>query len=176
MTGGLVGFSDAVPIVYGGAGIANAYATGSVTGSANGDVGGLIGQNGNTVSTAYAAGAVIANGAHYAGGLVGQDLGPPQYRFFSYVYWDLTTSGIGDPAQGAGNVSNDPGVIGKSDTNLKSHLPSGFSGRVWAQSPEINGGLPYLLGTSRATADRAKFRCLPGLPAKVASLCRAVAR
>lgn len=47
--------------------------------------------------------------------------------------------------QGAGDLANDPGVKGLSNTKLQSGLPKGFSPRVWAENPDINGGLPYLI-------------------------------
>jgi len=167
LTGGLVGFN------YNS--ISNAFATGAVTGSANGSVGGLIGQSIQPVSDSYSAGAVSGNGAQYVGGLLGED--QTQYQYLSDTYWDLTTSGISDPAQGAGNVSNDPGVAGETDEQLKAQLPQGFSSKIWGQSPQINGGLPYLLANNFATARHGiRFQCPAGLPAKFAALCRSGAK
>ena len=48
-------------------------------------------------------------------------------------------------SQGAGNVTNDPGITGLSDSQLKSGLPKGLSSRIWSENPNINGGLPYLI-------------------------------
>ena len=39
------------------------------------------------------------------GGLIGQDVSDAQN---TNAYWDMETSGIGNPAQGAGNIANDP--------------------------------------------------------------------
>jgi len=75
------------------------------------------------------------------GGLIGDD----EPDDLTNDYWDLETSGITDPSQGAGNVSNDPGITGLTDAQLKSGLPAGFDLTIWAQSPDINNGYPYLL-------------------------------
>ena len=61
------------------------------------------------------------------------------------AYWDLDTSGISNPHQGAGNVPDDPGIAGLTDAQLKSGLPAGFDPKVWAQNPKINNGYPYLI-------------------------------
>jgi hypothetical protein len=60
-------------------------------------------------------------------------------------YWDTTTTGVTNLAQGAGNIANDPGIKGLSNAKLLSHLPGGFNPRIWAETPNINGGLPYLV-------------------------------
>jgi hypothetical protein len=57
----------------------------------------------------------------------------------------MTTSGITNPGQGAGNVANDPGITGLSDSKLKSGLPKGFNPKIWNEDSNINGGLPYLI-------------------------------
>jgi hypothetical protein len=61
------------------------------------------------------------------------------------LYWDLDTSGISDPGQGAGNKSNDPGITGLTDPQLKNALPAGFDPKIWGQEAAINNGYPYLL-------------------------------
>ena len=53
--------------------------------------------------------------------------------------------GILDPHQGAGDPSDDPGITGLTDAQLKSALPAGFDPNVWGQSSSINNGWPYLL-------------------------------
>jgi hypothetical protein len=60
-------------------------------------------------------------------------------------YWNMDTSGIEKPSQGAGNRKNDPGVKGLSDSELKAALPVGFDPKVWGHDPRINKGYPYLL-------------------------------
>jgi hypothetical protein len=77
------------------------------------------------------------------GGLVGYDESPAGYITVSY--WDMDTSGINNPAQGAGNVQNDPGITGLTDTQLKSSLPSGFDPAIWSQKKSLNNGYPYLI-------------------------------
>jgi hypothetical protein len=57
-------------------------------------------------------------------------------------------SGISDPSHGAGNVQNDPGITGLTDTQLKSGLPAGFDKKVWAQKANVNSGYPYLVDPS----------------------------
>ncbi|GAC1319685.1 MAG: GLUG motif-containing protein [Collimonas sp.] len=73
----------------------NSYATGSVA-TAGGDVGGLVGWNDGNISNSYSAGAV--SGAVPVGGLVGFNNGGT----VSNSFWDLTTSGQGLSAGGAG--------------------------------------------------------------------------
>jgi hypothetical protein len=162
-TGGLVGLNINV--------VSNAYATGAVSGASNGDVGGLFGHNVGTVSDSYSTGAVTGNGAQYVGGLVGED-SQRQPANLSHTYWDLTTSGISNAAQGAGNVSNDAGITGRTEAQLTHKLPSGFRSTIWGQSPQINAGLPYLLGNNESVSGpMAKSRCA-ALAAKFGTLCR----
>ena len=56
-------------------------------------------------------------------------------------YWDTTTSGTG---KGVGQ-GNDSGVTGLTTKEFKAGLPSGFDPTIWAESPKINDGLPYLI-------------------------------
>ena len=134
--GGLVGSS------WDGA-ISQSYATGAVS-AANANTGGLIGFHAGELRQAYSTGAVnVAPGSQaFVGGLIGADSSSPDNLA---AYWDLDTSGISDPAQGAGNVQNDPGITGLTDAQLKAELPDGFDPAIWGQSPEINNGYPYLL-------------------------------
>jgi hypothetical protein len=80
-----------------------------------------------------------------AGSYIGGFIGYINAETFVDAYWDTDTSGVADPSRGAGNVSNEPGITGLSDAQLKSGLPSGFDPSIWAQSPSINGGFPYLI-------------------------------
>jgi hypothetical protein len=127
--GGLVGYNS-------GSLITDSYANGSATGTG---AGGLIGDNTGTIARSYSSGAVSAT--EYAGGLIGYD----QISSIKHAYWDTTTSGIADKAQGAGNVQNDPGIKGLSDAKLRSGLPNGFNSRVWTENANVNAGLPYLV-------------------------------
>ncbi len=143
MVGGLIGKN------YGGT-VTNSYAKGRATAGNNGFVGGLIGGNIDNptdnshpvVSGSYSTGAVSGGTGADVGGLIGEDTAPPA---ITNTYWDTDTSGINNPAQGAGNVPNDPGITGLNDAQLKSGLPSGFDADVWAEKTGINKGYPYLI-------------------------------
>jgi hypothetical protein len=37
------------------------------------------------------------------------------------------------------------GVTGLTAEQLQAGLPTGFSPKIWAENPKINGGLPYLI-------------------------------
>jgi hypothetical protein len=108
--------------------------------------GGLIGENskGASVANSYAAGAISQGHAQKSllGGLVGFVDG--RRIAFNNTYWDLD-KGVSNPARGAGNKKNDPGITGLSDAQLKAALPSGLDPKIWGQSPSINNGYPYLL-------------------------------
>ena len=135
--GGLAGFNSGS--------INNSYALGDVTGAQGSDVGGLVGldDNGGTISDSYSTGEVFgdASGNEFLGGLVGNDNGGT----YTDDYWDTSTSGIANLANGVGNVANAPGVEGLTTTQLSAGLPSGFSSSVWKHTAGINGGLPYLI-------------------------------
>jgi hypothetical protein len=124
--------------------VMDSYATGSVDA---GDGGGLAGTNGiynnnyGTISNSYATGHVAAG--YYSGGLIGADRAPA--GSLTDTYWDTDTSGITNLSQGAGNIANDPGIAGLTTAQFQSGLPAGFDPKVWAEEPNINGGLPYLL-------------------------------
>ena len=64
-----------------------------------------------------------------------------RYSYADIDYWDIDTSGLSN------GCANDDctGVTGLTDTQMKSGLPSGFDPAVWAQSPSINDGYPYLI-------------------------------
>lgn len=143
--GGLVGYSNS-------GSVRQSYATGAVTGGSNdSSSGGLVGTTaekspgawGSIVET-YSIGHVTGDGdTDDTGGLIGYDSAPA--GFVSGSYWDLQTSGISDPSQGAGHPQNDPGIAGLTTAALKAALPAGFDPAVWGQSAAINGGYPYLL-------------------------------
>ena len=61
----------------------------------------------------------------------------------SNSFWDLDM-GVSDPARGAANKTDDPGITGLTTQQLKSGLPAGFDPNIWGQSPNINDGYPYL--------------------------------
>jgi hypothetical protein len=157
-SGGLAGMSSGT--------ISQSFASGDVTSDSG--AGGLVGEASGTIEQSYATGAVssisIAGGlvyssyrmtidqsystgyvsqdaAHGRGGLIGDDF---ESGSIVSAYWDLDTSGVSDPSQGAGNIANDPGITGLTDKELKSALPSGFDPKVWKLKHGINGGYPYL--------------------------------
>jgi hypothetical protein len=137
--GGLIGKAQGVKLT-------NSYARGAASGSTArvGYAGGLLGWSGgngsNTVTAAYSTGAPV--GGKYTGGSTGRI---DDDAAMTTVYWDLDTSGVTDPSRAVGNLANYPGIAGLSDTALKAGLPSGFDPSVWAQSPGINDGYPYLI-------------------------------
>ncbi len=91
------------------------YATGPVVGGASAKVGGLIGLlTDATLTQAFSAGKVT--GGTMRGGLIGQTTGTPTV---ADAYWDSVTSG---QATSAGSE------VGKSTTQLRSALPTGFTG------------------------------------------------
>ncbi|MBV9991677.1 MAG: hypothetical protein JOZ72_10325 [Alphaproteobacteria bacterium] len=138
--GGIVGFTQ-------GGFVLDCYARGSVTGSAGNNVfGGLAGintQGGSfeILGTSYSTAAISAPAGGIDGGAIGEDTSVNTRS----VYWDLDTSGISDPSQGAGSPSNDRGVTGLHSAKLKAQLPSGFDPAIWGQDAHINSGYPYLL-------------------------------
>ncbi len=164
--GGLVGYNE-------GGMVGSSYATGSIA-LRNGSlsyVGGLVGENGGSIPNTYALNRVKngrKNNNSWFGGLIGKDDSSGQISnsyaageinvpaggvvgfdsspagSFVNAYWDLD-DGVSDPANGAANIKNDPGITGLTDTQLKSGLPAGFDPKVWASDPNINNGYPYLL-------------------------------
>jgi len=81
----------------------------------------------------------------YVGGSIGGDVSGGNGGSVSNDYWDLDSSGITDPSQGAGIFANDPGITGSSDAQLKSGLPAGFGSGGLGTGPDLNNGLPYLI-------------------------------
>ena len=135
--GGLVEYVDFYATVN------NSYATGAVSGGDGSAVGGLVGTNANTISFSYSTGAVTGGAGSTIGGLIGDDAAPA--GSLDDTYWDTDTSGITNLSQGAGNIANDPGITGLTTAQFQSGLPTGFDPAVWAESSNINGGLPYLI-------------------------------
>ncbi|HEX4861365.1 MAG TPA: hypothetical protein VFV07_09015, partial [Rhizomicrobium sp.] len=134
--GGLVGY---------GTGGVNSYATGSALCTTSCSVGGMLGSTfskGGGTGTSYSTASVGGGSGALVGGVIGDALGNSAA---SDTYWDLDTSGVSNPSQGAGNEANLPGLTGLSDTALKSALPAGFDPAVWGQKRKINHGYPYLL-------------------------------
>jgi hypothetical protein len=104
--------------------------------------GGLLGTTSTTsITNAYSTGVVSGTNGAYLGGLIGG----ASNGALANDYWDTTTSGIANLSQGVGNIPNDPGITGETTAQLQAGLPSGFDPTIWAESPSINGGLPYLI-------------------------------
>ena len=139
LVGGLIG-DDAGGV------LSNVYSTGAVTGTSGAFVGGLMGKNEtdlhSTIQDSYSLGAVTGGDGAVLGGLIAQDASDAVNQD---DYWDMDTSGINNPSQGAGNIPNDPGIVVLTDTQLKSGLPSGFDPTVWGENSNVNNGYPYLL-------------------------------
>lgn len=136
--GGLVGHNA------NGAGvIAQSYSTGSVTGSGTYPaIGGLAGgNNAADIAESYATGNVQLSGSGESGGLVG--VYNRNLSINNTSYWDTGTSGQSQGA-GAGTPSNPSEIVGLSTSQLKASLPTGFDPAVWAISPSVNSGYPYL--------------------------------
>lgn len=142
----LGGFVGALGVTAGDGYLTDDYAIGTVTGAGYCYGGGFAGYGFESFDlhliSAYSTGAVTAQGTE--GGFLGRDE-DPTYRQIANAYWDLDTSGIANPSQGAGDPPNDPGIAGLTDLQLKSALPAGFDPQTWGQDPAINGGYPYLL-------------------------------
>jgi hypothetical protein len=119
--------------------ITDSYATGPVSADYNYYLGGLAADSRCQITTSWSSGAVSAPPA--AGGLIGLLEDGTQAN----TYWDLSTSGISDPSHGADNVQNAPGITGLTTAQFQSGLPAGFDPAIWAESPSINGGYPYLI-------------------------------
>jgi hypothetical protein len=135
--GGLVGFNDGLT--------ENCYAQGSATMSTGLSVGGLVGLTYSSVANSYSTGAAAGGSGVYVGGMLGDDQKQMDEGTLSNTYWDTTTSGITNLSQGAGNIVNDPGITGQTTAQLEANLPAGFDPTIWAESPSINNGLPYLI-------------------------------
>jgi hypothetical protein len=163
--GGLVGYAG-----FNSGAIETSYATGASKAGSDGNVGGLVGNvDGGTVTNCYSTGAANGgNGAH-VGGLagilqesdgmivssystgrvkgkteksVGGFLGQFDAGTISGSYWDTNTSKTKNPVGGSSKL---PGVTGLTTKQLQSGLPAGFAPTVWAESPSINNGFPYLI-------------------------------
>jgi hypothetical protein len=134
--GGVVGYNTNAELLD------NSYAIGAVSGTgSSSDIGGLVGLNQGGIASSYSIGAVSELGG-FLGGFVGED---DSNGGISESYWDLDTSGVSDPSQGAGNIANDPGIKGLTTEQFQSGLPAGFDSNIWAEDSNINNGFPYLI-------------------------------
>jgi hypothetical protein len=128
--------------------IDNSYATGAVRNGGSSSLGGLLGAGqANIVSASYATGAVgtvaaAPNRERNVGGFIGFVDYPDTY---TDVYWDTDTSGVAVGCGASKPRNACPDIQGLGDAQLKSGLPAGFDPNLWAQSPGINSGYPYLI-------------------------------
>ena len=126
------------------ASIENSYATGAAVGGRDSKVGGLVGDSRVGIVDSYSLGSPTGGSGSNVGGFLGYD--DIVVGSLTDDYWNTDTSGITDLSQGAGNISNDPGISGLSTAELQSGLPAGFDPSIWGEAPGINSGFPYLLG------------------------------
>jgi hypothetical protein len=122
--------------------VTDSYATGSVSGNYFSVVAGFIGETNDAggdsmVVRSYSTGALTLQGTGCIGGFAGQ-VGIHDAR---HDYWDTTTSGTSEAECG----SAARGVRGLTTTQLQAGLPRGFDPKIWAESPDINNGFPYLI-------------------------------
>jgi hypothetical protein len=132
--GGLVGARS-------GGSISNSYAMGKVKGvSDEVDVGGFAGAAvGSRIASSYSVGVVKGGNQNFRGGFVGE---MTDGASFVSCYWDTTTS---KKKKGVGNSKDERGVTGLTTEQLQSGLPTGFDPKIWAEDPNVNDGLPYLI-------------------------------
>lgn len=132
--GGLIGNAHGI--------VTDDYATGRVIAGDSASVGGLVGYFiGKTMARTYATGHVSGGQNAQVGGLVGANVDWASGGKIVKSYWDTTTSGTANGA-GSGDAS---GITGTSTAGLQSGIPNGFDPGVWSETPEVNGGLPFLL-------------------------------
>jgi len=133
----------------GGGTITDSYSTGTLSvPSGAAQVGGVVGLNQSTqnsvsfITNCYGAGQIIQASGAYIGGVIGYEYSPGTTQD---CYWDLQTTGVSNPAKGAGNEVNEGGLTGLSTEQFQSGLPPGFDPKIWTESPGINNGYPYLV-------------------------------
>jgi hypothetical protein len=115
--------------------VTNSYSTGSVAIGGFGYSGGFAfsSDDAGSIGTSYATGAM--SGLH-----------KKLYGFANYLpdatnaYWDIDTSGT---KKGCSDACT--GVTGLTTAQFQSGLPAGFDPAIWAQSPGVNDGYPYLI-------------------------------
>jgi hypothetical protein len=119
--------------------IEDSYATGNAAGGTNSEIGGFIGQAYiGTFQSSYSLGVPSAGQKSLVGGFLGLE---NANAGATSTYWDTTTSGTTTPV-GKGSGA---GILGLTTAQFQSALPSGFDPGIWAESPPINNGLPYLI-------------------------------
>jgi hypothetical protein len=91
------------------------------------------------IVNSYASGNLTAGTYFIVGGLVGD--GADDTFIVEDSYWDTTTTGTNETDDGAGT--------GLTNSQLQAGLPPGFDPTIWAETPGVMGGLPYLLTVPR---------------------------
>jgi len=139
-THGSVGIGGLAGAVTNEGAITDSYSMGEVTAHHYSTEGGMIGAGSGSVSTSYSTTQVNfsqqARQKSRVGGFAGHYLGGT----LASDYWDIDTSLQSEPCANPCHA-----VTGLSDAALKAGLPSGFDPAIWAQSPSINAGYPYLI-------------------------------
>ena len=156
MYGGLISQSFAIGRLDtggGGGGLVGTVTAGSIQDSYSGvDLrnarkagrGGLVFKFKNaSVRSSYSTGTVkIEQRDKIRGGFVGVAKGDDDIK---WDYWDVDTSGT---TQGYGTCRDNncaAAIEGLRTSQFLSGLPQGFNRKIWAQSPSINNGYPYLI-------------------------------
>jgi hypothetical protein len=117
--------------------VVNSYGTGSVVcDGTQSTAGGFANLNSNVIQQSYSTGYVEGAGSN--GGFVAAEEVPASMES---DYWDITTS---KKKSGVGSGST-VGLKGLKTRKLQSGLPAGFDPTIWAESPSINNGFPYLI-------------------------------
>jgi hypothetical protein len=100
------------------------------------------GTNGASITRSYSTGLVTKQVKEKRGGFIGSIADTS----LKADYWDINTSSL---RHGSGHCSHEKRecdkIEGLADDQLKASLPEGFDPTIWAQSPSINNGYPYLL-------------------------------
>jgi hypothetical protein len=128
-------YAAGLATVAGGA-IVDSYSTGNVTVGYRSFSGGFASSTSSdeaSIETSYAAGANVKRGkpsfGFIRGGVSATD-----------DYWDIDTSGTAE-----GCDHHCAGVTGLTTAQFQSGLPAGFDPAIWAESPGVNNGYPYLI-------------------------------
>ncbi|MBV9993388.1 MAG: hypothetical protein JOZ72_19100 [Alphaproteobacteria bacterium] len=126
--------------------LSNSYSLSPINGKKHATMGGIAGEGSSfsNISNVYAAGAFTVEHRRHVGGIMGF-LFDGQGETFAKAYWDLDATTVTDPADGVGNVANQPGTTGLGHAAITSALPAGFDPAIWARDDAINGGYPYLI-------------------------------
>lgn len=117
VTAGAGDLGGAIGLMYAGAASANAsvdglVGDGGVSASGICACGGAVGEafnGGDSVADSVSYGTVAGGSGSGIGGFIGDDF---TAMGMSNDGWDMTTSGINNASQGAGNIPNDPGITG----------------------------------------------------------------